>query len=798
MGARHRRSSSPRDLLLADTFWLGTVTDGPGLGLVFMSFVLVTGHGRDGQPGPGHVRHRRRAGGGLLVDRYDVPFLPALAGRCPCAAVVWASSRGAARPAPRRPAARAATLALALLGEQVLFKWNWLRNGRRAGPSTGPTIGPFDLDDERTTFAMFLLLLTGWSRARGAQPAAFVGGRAIDAVRAVRAGGGDVGPVGGAVEARHLRLSAGLAGLGGVLVSAYQREHHQHHVPRRRWACCGWPRPCCSASGGRAARWSQAWCRRAASSGCATAAAARLRPVVARLGRRRRELERGVGHPVRSRGRPTGPRPRRGAGHHRDAEPRPPHQAGQGAGGPADVATTAPGPAGVGTAGPGPADAAVHDVAAAGTTGAVQASVVAVRSQATAVGGDGWGTSSPVPRLELRGVRSGYGPVEVLHGVDLELRAGTITALLGPNGAGKSTLCLTVAGLVPVTEGSIRYEGADITSIRGWRRARRGLVLAPELRGVFPGLSVEENLLVWLPDSKDREGVYERFPLLSDRRSLHAGFLSGGEQQILTLAPLLQRHPDVLIADEPSLGLAPIIVEQLMRLFEELRDAGVALLLVEEKARDVVPIADEVAFLELGQIGWQGARHDVDPAASPPPTWAPDAMTRPPRWPWFGPGCGTRPNLNESHRPSGGDDVPPTDAALDRIEIRDLLSRIAIATDRRDWSAFGACFIPDASADYGELSNGTIGDALAVLGPMLEGYTSTMNFVGTQHVDIDGDTARAETYVLSYHRRGGDNPTDDVAGTRYLDDMVRTPQGWLVARRTTELMWFRPSDPVGA
>jgi hypothetical protein len=140
--------------------------------------------------------------------------------------------------------------------------------------------------------------------------------------------------------------------------------------------------------------------------------------------------------------------------------------------------------------------------------------------------------------------------------------------------------------------------------------------------------------------------------------------------------------------------------------------------------------------------------------------------------------------------------LPATNGALDRIEIRDLLSRIAIATDRRDWEAFAACFVPGAAADYGATSSGTIEEAIVVLAPMLEGYASTMNFVGTHRADLDGDRGTAETYVLSYHRREDVPASDDIAGTRYLDDVVRTADGWRIGRRVAELLWFRPGDPV--
>jgi ABC-type branched-subunit amino acid transport system ATPase component len=212
----------------------------------------------------------------------------------------------------------------------------------------------------------------------------------------------------------------------------------------------------------------------------------------------------------------------------------------------------------------------------------------------------------------LRDLRSGYGLVEVLRGVTLSVPKGHITAVLGPNGAGKSTTCLTAAGRVAATAGTIEFNGQDITKLGAHKRAQMGIVLAPEARGIFPGLTVRENLQMWLPSSSDREQVYERFPILGERRNLPSGNLSGGEQQILTLASLLVNPPTVLVADEPSLGLAPLIVDQIMGLFVELKNRGTALLLVEEKARDLLDIADSVAVLNLGRITWYGPRSEVD------------------------------------------------------------------------------------------------------------------------------------------------------------------------------------------
>ncbi|NUT38877.1 MAG: ATP-binding cassette domain-containing protein [Thermoactinospora sp.] len=215
----------------------------------------------------------------------------------------------------------------------------------------------------------------------------------------------------------------------------------------------------------------------------------------------------------------------------------------------------------------------------------------------------------PAPLFELRQVTAARAEATVLRGVDLEVHAGEVVALLGANGAGKSTTCAVAAGDVPLTEGRVLLDGADVTAWQPHRRARAGILLAPEGRGVFPSLTVEENLRTWLPDPAP---VFDRLPLLATRRAVPAGALSGGEQQLLTLAPALVRPPKVLIADEPSLGLAPRVVEQVFQLFTELRDKGVALLLVEEKATEALAIADRVAFMRLGRITWTGSRSEVD------------------------------------------------------------------------------------------------------------------------------------------------------------------------------------------
>ena len=223
--------------------------------------------------------------------------------------------------------------------------------------------------------------------------------------------------------------------------------------------------------------------------------------------------------------------------------------------------------------------------------------------------GDGSGN---VSSLRLRDVVAGYGDVEVLHHVDLHVTAGTVTALLGANGAGKSTLCAVAAGVVTPTSGSVWMSGTEITSQLSFRRARSGILYVPEARGIFPGLTVDENLEAMLRDPAHRELAYERFPILRQRGNRAAGLLSGGEQQMLSLAPALACPPTVLIADEPTLGLAPLLAEMVLDAIAEIRAHGTAVLLVEEHARNALRLADVVAFMELGRIVWIGPRADAD------------------------------------------------------------------------------------------------------------------------------------------------------------------------------------------
>lgn len=219
-------------------------------------------------------------------------------------------------------------------------------------------------------------------------------------------------------------------------------------------------------------------------------------------------------------------------------------------------------------------------------------------------------TVNDSPLLELRGVRAAYHGITVLHGVDLTVAAGQVVALLGPNGAGKTTVLKAAAGLHPPSAGQLLMGGRDVTGIRPGRLARAGVCLIPEGRGVFPNLSVRDNLLMMTFCGRGREEIeataYDRFPVLAARRTQQAGTLSGGEQQMLALARGLVTDPAVLLLDELSMGLAPLVVAELYELVGEIARQGVAVLVVEQFAAAVLKIADHAAVLVRGRIQWQG------------------------------------------------------------------------------------------------------------------------------------------------------------------------------------------------
>ena len=226
--------------------------------------------------------------------------------------------------------------------------------------------------------------------------------------------------------------------------------------------------------------------------------------------------------------------------------------------------------------------------------------------------------SSAAALFELRDVSASYGPFRAIFGVSLEVPAGKAVALLGSNGAGKTTIARVCSGLLKPTSGRLLFGGDDITGQRAFRLARLGIMHAPEGRSVFATLSVEENLALSFRREVGRAGVpaaleraYELFPRLAGRRRQLAGTLSGGEQRMLALARVLVSPPKLLICDELSLGLAPIVVEEVYRVLRTIRDAGTALLLVEQHVRHALDLADEVVVLTKGEVVLRGAAAEL-------------------------------------------------------------------------------------------------------------------------------------------------------------------------------------------
>ena len=216
------------------------------------------------------------------------------------------------------------------------------------------------------------------------------------------------------------------------------------------------------------------------------------------------------------------------------------------------------------------------------------------------------------PLLEVRALRAGYGPFLVLHGIDLEVAAGEIVAVLGANGAGKTTLNRTLSGLLRATGGGIRFDGADITRADHAAIVRAGLIHVPEGRRVFPNLSVRENLLLGAyargraNRSASLEHVLTTFPRLRERLSQPAGSMSGGEQQMLAIGRGLMSQPRLLILDEPSLGLSPLLTEDLFRLITSLHASGLSILLVEQNVVQSLAIAGRAYVIEHGRVALFG------------------------------------------------------------------------------------------------------------------------------------------------------------------------------------------------
>lgn len=224
--------------------------------------------------------------------------------------------------------------------------------------------------------------------------------------------------------------------------------------------------------------------------------------------------------------------------------------------------------------------------------------------------------------LRVEGLDVAYGDLLVVREVSFEVPGESIVTILGPNGAGKTTTLLALMGLLPVAAGSVTFNGASLIGIPTHQRVEHGLVLIPEERATFASLTVEENLELGAYVSRSRSSrkeamaeVLDTFPRLAQRRSQRAGTLSGGERQMLAIGKALMAQPELLILDEPSLGLAPIIVEQIFGVIEQIRNSGVSVLMVEQHVEMALQIADHAYVLEMGSIVASGSSSElsVDP-----------------------------------------------------------------------------------------------------------------------------------------------------------------------------------------
>jgi len=582
------------ELWFANEFWSSLIAKGIVLGIVFLSFVVITGLGGMVSLGQATFVTASAFTVGYLVNTefgFTIPllmhdgrfgfFVAVLAGTAVAAAV------GAVIAIPVRrlgPLALAlATLSFAFTAELIVFQLDAVRNGSRGWPvpplnletfESELPLGPFDFTQPRE-LAMLALLVFGAITVVIYNLRRSTSGRAVLAVRSSEVAARTSGIGAGWSKVSLFAVSAGIAGLGGALLAVVSSPVNNRSAPAfvgLIWLAVtvtfGIRRP-----GG------------ALLAGLAFACFTDLLQVIAGWGfmpdwaatltetPQLAAILFGIGA-INLAKNPDGVLALVGMQRLERRRRREQVEATRAAT-PAPVATTP------------------------------------VAAPLAPPEGDGAGEVAPAA-LRLERIVAGYGEVEVLHGVDLSVGKGEVVTLLGANGAGKSTLCAVAAGLLEPTSGRVRLDSGDVTDEPAFRRARRDLVLAPEARGIFPGLSVDENLSVVLRSAREREQAYERFPLLADRRRQTAGLLSGGEQQMLALAPALVRTPAVFVADEPSLGLAPMASEAVFDALTELRQRGSSLLLVEEKAREALALADVVAVMELGRVVWTGPRQEAD------------------------------------------------------------------------------------------------------------------------------------------------------------------------------------------
>ena len=221
--------------------------------------------------------------------------------------------------------------------------------------------------------------------------------------------------------------------------------------------------------------------------------------------------------------------------------------------------------------------------------------------------------------LKLESVKISYGAIQAVKGVSLEVREGEVVTIIGANGAGKSTLLKAIVGLEPVAEGRVLIDGKDCTTVPGHKRVGLGVAMSPEGRGVFADQTVRENLMLGAYSRKGDaaatdaaiEREFKRFPRLRERQDQLSGTLSGGEQQMLAISRALMSEPRLLLLDEPSLGLAPLIIKDIFSAIRELREAGLTILLVEQMAKQALGVADRAYVLETGCVTLEGSGREL-------------------------------------------------------------------------------------------------------------------------------------------------------------------------------------------
>ncbi|WP_258546028.1 ABC transporter ATP-binding protein [Marinobacter pelagius] len=220
--------------------------------------------------------------------------------------------------------------------------------------------------------------------------------------------------------------------------------------------------------------------------------------------------------------------------------------------------------------------------------------------------------------LAIKGLATSYGQIEVLHDIDIRINSGEIVSLVGANGAGKSTLLMSISGLQPMDRGSMVYQGKDLAKVQADQRVAEGIVQVPEGRQVFKDLSVHDNLLLGAYTrgrgqevEDDLERMYTKFPILRQKRHNLAGELSGGQQQMLAMGRALMARPKLLLLDEPSMGLAPLIIEEIFDIIKELKEEGITIFLVEQNASQALALADRGYVLETGKVVIEGTGREL-------------------------------------------------------------------------------------------------------------------------------------------------------------------------------------------